>query len=84
MNPRIDDQWTCQVCEIRPAWKVFASPYGAISFAYCEVCARLDLEPPGFVEGVAIHLCGGWEHSADHLRGYPAFALMQGLRSLQP
>jgi len=75
--------WTCQVCEFRPAWRAFSSPFGAISFGYCEVCAGLGLEPVGFVESVAIELCGGWEKAGDEVRGYPAFALMQGLRSLE-
>lgn len=72
----------CQVCELRPLVMVASSPYGSVSFGYCSVCAALQLEPVGFVELVATELCGGWEHTADHLRGYPAWALQMGLATV--
>jgi len=72
----------CQVCERRPLVMVASSPYGAVSFGYCSVCAALQLEPVEFVELVAVELCGGWEHTGDHLRGYPAWALQMGLATV--
>lgn len=46
---------TCNVCHQREAVGVFASSYGAVSFAYCQDCLDAGREPYG---ALVVYLMG--------------------------
>jgi hypothetical protein len=71
-------QARCQVCGVRQGAAVVSSSFAGTSFRLCHVCLGLDLEPYEFM-CIVVADVGGWEHAADHLRGYPALALAAGL-----
>lgn len=57
----------CDVCDRSDVIGVFASPFGPISFAYCDECALADASPRWLVVWKILD-AGGVEHLREDLR----------------
>lgn len=60
-----NDKLVCDCCG-KPATGVYSSSFGAVSFAYCEKCAKNDIEPYGVI--ISYVSCGC--NTFDDMNGY--------------